>query len=90
MANLLEKWITCDQHKWSLILSKFPCIDGLIYTDNDNIILLSLPKLITEFDENKELVEMMVKEYIEIAKQEDVLLKNNLIKPTWENPVKKY
>ena len=37
-----------------------------------------------------ELVEMMVKEDIEIAKQEDVLLKNNLIKPTWENPVKKY
>ena len=35
-----------------------------------------------------ELVEMMVKEDIEIAKQEDVLLKNNLIKPTWENPVK--
>ena len=33
---------------------------------------------------------MMVKEDIEIAKQEDVLLKNNLIKPTWENPVKKY
>ena len=37
-----------------------------------------------------ELVEMMVKEDIEIAKQEDVLLKNNLIKPTWENAVKKY
>ena len=37
-----------------------------------------------------ELVEMMVNNDIELAKQEDVLLKNNLIKPTWENPVKKY
>ena len=38
----------------------------------------------------KELVKMMVEHDIEIAKQEDVLLKNNLIKPTWENPVSKY
>ena len=38
----------------------------------------------------KELVKMMVEHDIKIAKQEDVLLKNNLIKPTWENPVSKY
>ena len=38
----------------------------------------------------KELVKMMVDYDIEMAKQEDVLLKNNLIKPTWENPVNKY
>ncbi len=38
----------------------------------------------------KELVKMMVEHDIEIAKQEDVLLKSNLIKPTWENPVSKY
>ena len=38
----------------------------------------------------KELVKMMVDHDIEMAKQEDVLLKNNLIKPTWENPVNKY
>ena len=38
----------------------------------------------------KELVKMMVAYDIEMAKQEDVLLKNNLIKPTWENPVNKY
>ncbi len=38
----------------------------------------------------KELVKMMVNYDIEMAKQEDVLLKNNLIKPTWENPVNKY
>ena len=38
----------------------------------------------------KELVKMMVDHDIETAKQEDVLLKNNLIKPTWENPVNKY
>ncbi len=38
----------------------------------------------------KELVKMMVEHDIKIAKQEDVLLKNNLIKPTWENPVNKY
>ena len=37
-----------------------------------------------------ELVEMMVNHDIEMAKQEDVLLKNNLIKATWENPVNKY
>ena len=38
----------------------------------------------------KELVKMMVDHDIEMANQEDVLLKNNLIKPTWENPVNKY
>ena len=38
----------------------------------------------------KELVKMMVDHDIEMAKQEDVLLKNNLIKPTWENPVNKH
>ena len=38
----------------------------------------------------KELVKMMVEHDIKIAKQEDVLLKSNLIKPTWENPVSKY
>ena len=38
----------------------------------------------------KVLVKMMVDHDIEMAKQEDVLLKNNLIKPTWENPVNKY
>ena len=37
-----------------------------------------------------ELVEMMVNHDIEMAKQEDVLLKNNLIKATWENPINKY
>ena len=36
------------------------------------------------------LIEMMVKEDINNAKQEDVLLQNNLIKPTWEYPLKKY
>lgn len=35
----------------------------------------------------KELVEMMLKSDIENAKQEQVLLKENLIKPTWEFPL---
>tara|TARA_A100001015_G_scaffold159347_1_gene177040 strand:+ start:422 stop:1459 length:1038 start_codon:yes stop_codon:yes gene_type:complete len=35
----------------------------------------------------KELIDMMVKNDIENAKQDQVLLKENLIKPTWEYPV---
>ena len=35
----------------------------------------------------KELVDMMVKNDIENAKQDQILLKENLIKPTWEYPV---
>ena len=35
----------------------------------------------------EELVEMMVKSDIDLAKQEKILLENNLISPTWENPV---
>ena len=34
----------------------------------------------------KDLVEMMVDSDLEEAKRESVLLKENLIKPTWENP----
>jgi GDPmannose 4,6-dehydratase len=41
----------------------------------------------TSFDQ---LVQMMVDADIEEAKREDVLLKNNLLKPTWEHPAKKY
>lgn len=37
-----------------------------------------------------QLVQMMVDADTEEAKREDVLLKNNLLKPTWEHPVKKY
>tara|TARA_B100000965_G_C19578758_1_gene752541 strand:- start:117 stop:1148 length:1032 start_codon:yes stop_codon:yes gene_type:complete len=33
------------------------------------------------------LVEMMVRSDIDLAKQEKILLENNLISPTWENPV---
>jgi len=33
------------------------------------------------------LVEMMVKSDLDLAKQEKVLLENNLISPTWENPI---
>ncbi len=35
----------------------------------------------------KELVDMMVKNDIENAKQDQILLKENLIKPTWEYPI---
>ena len=35
----------------------------------------------------KDLVSLMVQSDLELAKQEKVLLKNNLIKPTWEHPV---
>jgi len=35
----------------------------------------------------KELVEMMVKGDLDLAKQEKILLENNLISPTWENPI---
>ena len=38
----------------------------------------------------EQLVQMMVDADIEEAKREDVLLKNNLLKPTWEHPAKKY
>lgn len=41
----------------------------------------------TSFDQ---LVQMMVDADIEAAKREDVLLKNNLLNPTWEYPIKKY
>ena len=41
----------------------------------------------TSFDQ---LVQMMVDADIEEAKREDVLLKNNLLKPTWEHPAKQY
>ena len=34
----------------------------------------------------EDLVQMMVDYDIELAKRESVLLKENLIKPTWENP----
>ncbi len=34
-----------------------------------------------------ELVKMMVNHDLELAKREQVLLKENLIKPTWENPI---
>tara|TARA_X000000950_G_C13807030_1_gene616018 strand:- start:34 stop:1065 length:1032 start_codon:yes stop_codon:yes gene_type:complete len=34
----------------------------------------------------KDLVKIMVEHDIELAKKEEILLKNNLIKPTWENP----
>ena len=40
-------------------------------------------KIKTSFSE---LVKMMVDSDIELAKQEKVLLENNLISPTWENP----
>ena len=33
------------------------------------------------------LVEMMVKSDLDLAKQEKILLENNLISPTWENPI---
>lgn len=33
------------------------------------------------------LVKMMVESDIENAKQEEILIKNNLIEPTWENPI---
>ena len=36
-----------------------------------------------------DLVKMMVESDIELAKQEEILMKNNLIKPTWENPISK-
>ncbi len=36
-----------------------------------------------------DLVKMMVESDIELAKQEEILMKNNLIKPTWENPIRK-
>ncbi len=39
----------------------------------------------TSFDK---LVQMMVEHDIDLAKKESVLLKENLIKPTWENPTK--
>ena len=34
-----------------------------------------------------QLVEKMIKSDLELAKQEKVLLENNLLKPTWEHPV---
>ena len=34
----------------------------------------------------KSLVEMMVESDLELAKQEKVLIDQNLIEPTWENP----
>ena len=40
-------------------------------------------ELKTSFDQ---LVNMMVESDIELAKQDKVLLENNLISPTWENP----
>ena len=42
-------------------------------------------KIKTSFSD---LVEMMVDSDIELAKQEKVLLENNLISPTWESPTK--
>ena len=39
----------------------------------------------TSFDQ---LVELMVKEDLVLAEREKVLIENNLIKPTWENPTK--
>ena len=36
----------------------------------------------------EELVKMMIESDIELAKREEVLLKENLIKPTWEYPLK--
>ena len=36
-----------------------------------------------------DLVKKMVESDIELAKQEEILMKNNLIKPTWENPISK-
>jgi GDPmannose 4,6-dehydratase len=35
----------------------------------------------------RELVEMMVKSDLEVAKKESVLLNEKLIKPTWEYPI---
>ena len=34
-----------------------------------------------------ELVKKMVESDLELAKREEVLIKNNLLKPTWEHPV---
>jgi GDPmannose 4,6-dehydratase len=39
----------------------------------------------TSFDQ---LVELMVKEDLVLAEREKVLIENNLLKPTWENPTK--
>jgi GDPmannose 4,6-dehydratase len=39
----------------------------------------------TSFDQ---LVELMVKEDLLLAEREKVLIENNLLKPTWENPTK--
>ena len=35
-----------------------------------------------------QLVELMVKEDLVLAEREKVLIENNLLKPTWENPTK--
>ena len=37
-----------------------------------------------------DLVEIMVESDIELAKQEKVLLENNLISPTWESPTSEF
>ena len=34
----------------------------------------------------KDLVKIMVEKDVELAKREEILIKNNLLKPTWENP----
>ncbi len=34
----------------------------------------------------KDLVKLMVEKDVELAKREEILIKNNLLKPTWENP----
>ena len=38
----------------------------------------------------KQLVEIMVESDLKLAKKEQVLLKEGLINPTWENPLSKF
>tara|TARA_B100000902_G_scaffold185571_1_gene177975 strand:- start:3944 stop:4972 length:1029 start_codon:yes stop_codon:yes gene_type:complete len=91
-SHTVEEFLKLSFGKVNLNWEDYVVIDEKYYRPNEVGFLLGDSskaqnelgwKLKTSFDQ---LVNMMVESDIELAKQDKVLLENNLISPTWENP----
>jgi len=91
-SHTVEEFLKLSFGKVNLNWEDYVVIDEKYYRPNEVGFLLGDSskaqnelgwELKTSFDQ---LVNMMVESDIELAKQDKVLLENNLISPTWENP----
>jgi len=91
-SHTVEEFLKLSFSKVNLNWEDYVVIDEKYYRPNEVGFLLGDStkaqnnlgwELKTSFDQ---LVNMMVESDIELAKQDKVLIKNNLISPTWENP----